>query len=129
MFPAWRQGLGFTLLYLQHLEKYMLNKYIWMIYWILICIRRSYSWLSSSSSSVHKNKIWRQEVDGPRLREERLVWSGRVRLTRCKGQRDGKGLPTETGGLSVALHEGLLPFLIKLGPREGTKGLICPSSG
>lgn len=52
-----------------------------------------------------------------------------MQLTQCKGQRDGKGLPTETRGLSVALHEGLLPFLIELGPKEGTEGLICPSSG
>ena len=50
-------------------------------------------------------------------------------ITRCRGQRDGKGLPIDTRGLSVTLHEGLLPFLIKLGPREGTEGLICPSSG
>ena len=52
-----------------------------------------------------------------------------MQLTQCKGQRDGKGLPTETRGLSVSLHDCLLPFLIELGPREGTEGLICPSSG
>ena len=47
----------------------------------------------------------------------------------CRGQRDGNGLPAETGGLSAALPEGLLPFLIEPGPRQETEGLICPSSG
>ena len=65
---------------------------------------------------VHKHKIQGQEVEGDlKLREEKLLWSRlRVWPAWCRGQRDGKGLPTEAGGLSVPLPGSLLAFLIEL---------------